>query len=301
MTPPKSRCTCPHNKQPRSVFSYVFIMPRAIPAHRIFQAVSVFLTLLSQVPPPITNSLNRVRALMQILFPFLMFLISLPNPSPSLIRIMQRLDPGFVGFQYRGRNLFVEIENQRYLFWLNTGELPETLLHITTRVSVQLSRLNRRGRLRQRKRNSKLSNINKVLLTFMWIRKYPCLDTLALMFDVSPSTASNIIYSVVPILWQYFHNQVSRPTFAEWNALLGNWRFFPDAVGCIDGTPHEIYRPEVEPQDDFYSGHRHYHLMNTQLIVDNLGNIVFLQAGFLGALNDAGNYNLMDRIGPGTK
>ena len=209
MTPPKSRCTCPHNKQPRSVFSYVFIMPRAIPAHRIFQAVSVFLTLLSQVPPPITNSLNRVRALMQILFPFLMFLISLPNPSPSLIRIMQRLDPGFVGFQYRGRNLFVEIENQRYLFWLNTGELPETLLHITTRVSVQLSRLNRRGRLRQRKRNSKLSNINKVLLTFMWIRKYPCLDTLALMFDVSPSTASNIIYSVVQILWQYFHNRVS--------------------------------------------------------------------------------------------
>ena len=40
--------------------------------------------------------------------------------------------------------------------------------------------------------------------------------------------------------------------------------------------------------------------MNTQLIVDNQGNIVFLQAGFLGSMNDAGNFILMDRIGPGT-
>jgi hypothetical protein len=36
----------------------------------------------------------------------------------------------------------------------------------------------------------------------------------------------------------------------------------------------------VEPQREFYSGHRHHHLMNTQLIVDNLGNIVFLQAAW---------------------
>ena len=82
--------------------------------------------------------------------------------------------------------------------------------------------------------------------------------------------------------------------------MRGNWLSFPDAVGCIDGTSHEIYRPETEPQEFFYSGHIHYHLMNTQLIVDNIGNIVFLQAGFLGAMNDAGNYNMMERIGQGT-
>ena len=78
--------------------------------------------------------------------------------------------------------------------------------------------------------------------------------------------------------------------------MQGEWRFFPDAVGCID----EIYRPQVELQSQFYSGHRHYHVMNTQLIVDNQGNIVFLQAGFLGPMNDAGNFILMERIGPGT-
>jgi hypothetical protein len=36
--------------------------------------------------------------------------------------------------------------------------------------------------------------------------------------------------------------------------------------------------------------------MNTQLIVDNVGNIVFLQAGFLGAQNDAANFLLMQRM-----
>jgi hypothetical protein len=40
--------------------------------------------------------------------------------------------------------------------------------------------------------------------------------------------------------------------------------------------------------------------MNTQLIVDNLGNIVFLQVGFLGAQNNATNFIFMERIGPGT-
>ena len=112
-------------------------------------------------------------------------------------------------------------------------------------------------------------------------------------FYAGPSTVSAIIHRVVPVLWRFFENQVSWPSIAEWNALRGIWPPFPDAVGCIDGTPREIYRPEVEPQWEFYSGHRHYHLMNTQLIVDSLGNIVFLQAGFLGSMNDAGNFHLM--------
>ena len=41
-------------------------------------------------------------------------------------------------------------------------------------------------------------------------------------------------------------------------------------------------------------------LLNTQLIADNQGNIVFLQAGVLGSMNDGGNFILMERIGPGT-
>ena len=75
---------------------------------------------------------------------------------------------------------------------------------------------------------------------------------------------------------------------------------FPNAVGCIDGTPNETYRRQIEPQRESYSGHRHCHLVNTQIIVDNLGTIVCLQAGFLGGKNDAANFLLMERFGSGT-
>ena len=64
---------------------------------------------------------------------------------------------------------------------------------------------------------------------------------------------------------------------------MGNWEEFPNVVGAIDTTPHEIYRPLIEPQRPFYSGYRHYHFMNTQLVMDNEGHIRFVQAGFLGS------------------
>ena len=82
--------------------------------------------------------------------------------------------------------------------------------------------------------------------------------------------------------------------------IRGEWRSFPNAVGCIDGPPREIYRPEVELQGQFYSSSRHYHLMNTELVVEIYGNIIFLQAGFLGAMNNVGSFILIERIGTGT-
>ena len=232
---------------------------------------------------------------------FFLLLVTFQIPSPAyLVPVMQRLDPDFHGHNFVGRDLFQTIENQRYLFWLNTGELPESMLDIGVKISGNLNRITTRGGVRRKIGRYKLSNLNKVLLTFIWIRKYPCIDTLALLFDVSSSNVSNIIHHVVPALWRHFHNQISWPTIEEWNTLRGNWVSFPNAVGCIDGTPREIYRPQVELQRKFYSGHRLYHLMNTQIIVDNLGNIVFLQAGCLGGQNGAANFLLMERIGPGT-
>ena len=74
----------------------------------------------------------------------------------------------------------------------------------------------------------------------IWLRKYPCVDTLALLFDISPSTVSAIIHRNVPVLWHFFRNQVTWPSVAEWENMRGNWRSFPDAVGCIDGTQRNL-------------------------------------------------------------
>ncbi len=71
------------------------------------------------------------------------------------------------------------------------------------------------------------------------------------------------------------------------------------AVAVIDGTRHEIQIPQTEPQQHFYSGHCRYHNFSSQIIMDNRGNIVFVQLGFLGHNNDSGQFQLMPRIGPG--
>ena len=111
-------------------------MPREIPDQRFFRLVGIVPAFLAEFPPPVAN--HRVDELLQILGVVLLLLASFPIVPHLPQRIMQRLDPDFHGFQFRGRDVFVEYGNQKHLFWLNTGELPETMMHIVTRISVEL-------------------------------------------------------------------------------------------------------------------------------------------------------------------
>ena len=43
-------------------------------------------------------------------------------------------------------------------------------------------------------------------------------------------------------------------TIQEWDAMGGVWPELHNTVGSIDGTSHEIYRPIVEPQEQYYLG-----------------------------------------------
>ena len=70
-----------------------------------------------------------------------------------------------------------------------------------------------------------------------------------------------------------------------------------DAVGAIDGTSNEIYRPLTEPREQFYSGNRSYHCLHTQMVVDATEIIRYVESKFMGYLNDAQTFGLMRRIG----
>ena len=107
--------------------------------------------LLTTIPPQFFDQRGRTRELIRYVLPALLLLASMQVPlNDYLPPIFQCLDPTFHGFGFRGRDVFVIFENQRHLFWLNTGELPETLLDITFRISGNLVRLNRRGSRQQR-------------------------------------------------------------------------------------------------------------------------------------------------------
>jgi hypothetical protein len=87
----------------------------------------MILLLLTAIPPPIPYSSHTqmtTDGMIRLALPFPLLLVTFQIPLPAnLVRIMQRLHPDFHGHNFKGRDIFQTIENKRYLFWLNTGEL----------------------------------------------------------------------------------------------------------------------------------------------------------------------------------
>ncbi|CAG2210778.1 unnamed protein product [Mytilus edulis] len=69
------------------------------------------------------------------------------------------------------------------------------------------------------------------------------------------------MHACIPIFEETYSRLIHWPSLDEWQDLQGGWGKLPFAVGAIDGTSTEIYRPITEPQEQYYSGHRQYMLM----------------------------------------
>ena len=72
----------------------------------------------------------------------------------------------------------------------------------------------------------------------------------------------------------------------------------PLVVGMIDATSNRIYKPKTERETLYYSGHRHFHCVHTQIIVDNNGVLRYIKSGFKGHNNDATTFRQLSSIGP---
>ena len=101
-------------------------------------------------------------------------------------------------------------------FWRNTGETPGSFLKLATDLMPMLLHLTLDGLPRRRQRRQKINIINQILLVMMWFRKYLHVDTLALCFDIDPTSVIRIIYRTLPELWRYFQNQIRWPNVLEW-------------------------------------------------------------------------------------
>ncbi|CAG2248292.1 unnamed protein product [Mytilus edulis] len=210
-----------------------------------------------------------------------------PPPDQSLT-IRERIIGNNVHF-WNGRDVFTSFASNRYSFFEVTGETPETLLQIVADVNVLF---------RQRTgRNHTLSPRNRILLFMLWLRSYPSYHMLSVIFDVSVSTIKDEIHACIPIFEETYSRLIHWPSLDEWQDLQGGWGKLPFAVGAIDGTSTEIYRPITEPQEQYYSGHRQYHCIHTQVVISNEGRICYVECGFLGHQNDAQQYMLMRNIG----
>ena len=96
---------------------------------------------------------------------------------------------------------------------------------------------------------------NRVLLFVMWLRMYPTYTLLSNIFGVSVTVVGAEITSLSPVFCDHV---LVWPTEEDWHLTQGIWTELPMTVGAIDGTSHRIYRPEVEPKEQYYSGHQHF-------------------------------------------
>ena len=87
------------------------------------------------------------------------------------------------------------------------------------------------------------------------------------------------------------------PTINEWREKRSSWTKLESAVGVIDSTSTEIYHPKIEPQELNFSGHRHFHAIHMQVVIENAGCICYAEARFLGHQNDAKQFTMIQQIG----
>ena len=214
-------------------------------------------------------------------------------------RIHNILSPDFVGSEFPGRDVFSDLERCEHIFWHLTGESVMSFTRIVEDIGPVMSMYTRRRQPRIRNSAFKLDIYNRVLMVVIWLRMYPQMSMLSALFMVSHTTIEREIRFLLPMLWSYFRHLVRWPTPEQWLDMAHDWEHFPGAIGAIDGTRHEIQRPQTEPQQHFYSGHCKYHNFSTQIIMDSRGNIVYIQSGFLGHNNDSAQLQMMPRIGNG--
>ena len=237
--------------------------------------IDLFLRLVASLQPP--QDLPNVQELPED--EILQLIRVLPPPPNPFLEIQMRLFPNPADRQapWTGRDVFLVWSQHRFEFFRTVGETPETFLNIVGTIGGNLITFGR----------NRLSVRNRILLTLMWLRSYPCYSLLSLIFDISVSTVGEVIHQTWPVLWDFYAPEVSWPTEEEWGRLDGNWPDIPHALGAIDGTSHEIYRPSTEPQHLYYSGHRNMHCMHTIVIINNLKRFCYIGPGYLGHNNDS--------------
>lgn len=177
------------------------------------------------------------------------------------------------------------ISGNRFQFYEVTGETPETFIELVNCLHISP------------RNDHKISIPNRVLLFVMLLRNYPTYHMLSCLFGIGVTTAKEVVRGLIPLFEITMNRHIKWPTLGEWGQKIGYWDKIPCAVGSIDGTSHEIYRPGVEPQEPFYSGYRHYHTLHTQVIVDIEGVVVYVESRFLGHMNDAQQHALMLQVG----
>ena len=109
------------------------------------------------------------------------------------------LFPDFIASNFRGRDVFVDLQPRPWLFYDMTGETVESFQAIVRDLTPILEAVNMQGEDRQRYRPTILSMNNRILLVMIWLWRYKSLSELSPLFLVSPAVVERNIKLTIPI------------------------------------------------------------------------------------------------------
>ena len=78
----------------------------------------------------------------------------------------------------------------------------------------------------------------------IWLRRYPTMHHLAMMFGIPVSCVHRIIHKFIKIMHSYLvPKYIKWHSMQEWRRLTGTFPDWPRVVGIVDGTPFRISKP----------------------------------------------------------
>jgi hypothetical protein len=139
-------------------------------------------------------------------------------------------------------------------------------------------------------RNSDLSFLNQLLLTIVWLRKYPTHETLGYLFGISDSTVGRYLKRVLPVLEELGRDGMRMPNPGkkrgrQLDDLLVD---VPELAVVIDSFEQAVQRPQERTEaDTYYSGKKKRHTLKSQVAVDpDSGEIVAVSDSVPGPTAD---------------
>ena len=158
-------------------------------------------------------------------------------------------------------------------------------------VEAERKRLMRPGRQRQIGAGHPfaLDERDRVLLTVVWLRRYPIYEVLGLLFGISQETAVRTVPRVLPVLEAgglasmrgRDPGKYRRPNLDD---LL---RETPELAVIVDTFEQRIERPtDRATADTYYSGKKKQHTLKVQVAVDEGGGIVDVAPSVRGPISD---------------
>ncbi len=192
-------------------------------------------------------------------------LITNEGMGRGVIKTIRRRYAPIDFYDYLCRNdLFVK------LLYLFKSEFDDIVLSINTK--LQLKQINSLVKC--------IDGRNKVLLTLLWIIRYPRYSQLMTMFGVSEFCVSVTIREILPLLVGRFVREIHHKRKSCKHSSLSNQLCF-----IIDGTIHPIYKPKYR-QKKFYRGDKMTHFINTLLLIDYDQWICAVTTNYPGHLSD---------------